>query len=252
MANELAALQMGQRMSSREIAELTEKEHFHVLRDIRKLIDEGAIGQSNFGCSTYTDASGKSNPEYLLDFDATMTLVTGYNANLRAAVIRRWRELEQKEFTKLERKEVSLLPTEIAVREFKAYYDFALTVGLEGNAARISADNTVRRERGISLLKTMQIELKSENQEQIFTPTQIGEILGFDGRKGARKVNRLLSHLDYQERIGDSWVVTEQGKPYAVILDTGKKHDSGTMVQQIKWKESVIHKLEKLLDDDDD
>ena len=66
------------------------------------------------------------------------------------------------------------------------------------------------------------------------------------------RINKLLSYLDFQERVGDSWVVTEEGKPYAVILDTGKKHKSGTMVQQIKWKESVIPKLEKLLDDDDD
>lgn len=84
----------GKSMSSREIAELTGKQHKHVLRDINVLIEQGAITEPNFGRSAYTDASGKSNPEYLLDFDATMTLVTGYNAPLRAAVIRRWRELE--------------------------------------------------------------------------------------------------------------------------------------------------------------
>lgn len=54
MANELAAVQIGQKMSSREIAELTEKRHDHVLRDIRKLIDEGAIGAPNFGDSYRT------------------------------------------------------------------------------------------------------------------------------------------------------------------------------------------------------
>lgn len=146
----------------------------------------------------------------------------------------------------------SLLPEEIAIRKFKVYHEFVQIAGIEGHAALVSADNTLYREQGISLLQVTQIELKSENQEQMFTPTQIGEILGFEGRKGARRVNSLLAELDYQERIGDSWVVTEEGKPYAVLLDTGKKHKSGTMVQQIKWKESVIPKLEKLLDDDDD
>lgn len=247
MANELAAVQMGQRMSSREIAELTEKEHKNVLRDIRELVAQEAIGRLNFELTSYLDKSNRTQDEYLLDFDATMTLLTGYNAVLRSRVIKRWRKLEQKEALPIERAKTPSIAS-----EFEALRKIAVTAGLEGNAATISADNAMRRMYGVSPLRILQIELKSENQEQIFTPTQIGEILGFDGRKGARKVNRLLSHLDYQERIGDSWAVTEQGKPYAVILDTGKKHNSGTMVQQIKWKESVIHKLEKLLDDDDD
>lgn len=33
---------------------------------------------------------------YLLDFDATMTLITGYDARRRALVIKRWRELEER------------------------------------------------------------------------------------------------------------------------------------------------------------
>ena len=146
----------------------------------------------------------------------------------------------------------SLLPEEIAMRKFKVYHEFVQIAGIEGHAALVSADNTLYREEGISLLQVTQIELKTDDQEQIFTPTKIGEILGFEGRKGAKRVNSLLAELDFQERVGDSWVVTEEGKPYAVLLDTGKKHKSGTMVQQIKWKESVIPKLEKLLDDDDD
>lgn len=247
MANELAVVQMGQRMSSREIAELTEKEHKNVLRDIRELVAQEAIGRLNFELTSYLDKSNRTQDEYLLDFDATMTLLTGYNAVLRARVIKRWRELEQKEALPIERAKTPSIAS-----EFEALRKIAVTAGLEGNAATISADNAMRRMYGVSPLRMLQIELKTENQEQIFTPTKIGEILGFEGRKGARKVNKLLTYLDFQERVGDSWMVTEEGKPYAVILDTGKKHNSGAMVQQIKWKESVIPKLEKLLDDDDD
>lgn len=247
MANELVAVQMGQRMSSREIAELTEKRHDNVLRDIRELISQGAIGALNFEETSYLDKSNRRQDEYLLDFDATMTLLTGYNAVLRARVIKRWRELEQKGALPIEQAKTPSIAS-----EFDALRRIAITAGLEGNAATISADNAMRRMYGVSPLQMLQIELKTENQEQIFTPTKIGEILGFEGRKGARKVNKLLTYLDFQERVGDSWVVTEEGKPYAVILDTGKKHNSGVMVQQIKWKESVIPKLEKLLDDDDD
>jgi len=82
------------RMSSVEIAELMGKKHHHVIRDIKKLIDGEAIGLSNFGQSSYTNAQNKEQPMYLLDFDATMTLITGYDAKRRAMVIKRWRELE--------------------------------------------------------------------------------------------------------------------------------------------------------------
>lgn len=96
--NQSMNLGMNKTMSSREIAELTGKEHKNVLRDIRDLIEQGAIGRLNFEPSSYTNSQNKEQPEYLLDFDATMTLVTGYNAVLRAKVIRRWRELETEKY----------------------------------------------------------------------------------------------------------------------------------------------------------
>ena len=68
----------GKTMSSREIAELTGKRHKHVLEDIRRLIEQGAITEPDFRLSEYRDASGKSNPEYLLDFNTTMTLLGRY------------------------------------------------------------------------------------------------------------------------------------------------------------------------------
>ena len=82
------------KMSSLELAELTEKQHLHVMRDIRNLIEQEALTESNFGFSEYKDASGKMNPMYLLDFDATMLLITGYDPKRRMLVIKRWRQLE--------------------------------------------------------------------------------------------------------------------------------------------------------------
>lgn len=64
------------------------------MRDITKLINEQAITESNFGPSEYKDPSGKLNPMYLLDFQATMTLITGYDAKRRALIIDRWTKLE--------------------------------------------------------------------------------------------------------------------------------------------------------------
>lgn len=80
-------------MSSREIAELCEKQHAHVMRDIRAMLDGLEIGQSKFG-STYTDVQGKVRDSYDLPKNLTLTLVAGYNVKLRARIIDRWMELE--------------------------------------------------------------------------------------------------------------------------------------------------------------
>lgn len=94
--NEIASTVCTDRtMSSREIAELTGKEHKNVLRDIRDLIEQGAIDRLKIEPISYHDSYGREQTAYELDFDATMTLVTGYNAVLRAKVVKRWRELEE-------------------------------------------------------------------------------------------------------------------------------------------------------------
>jgi hypothetical protein len=46
--------------------------------DIKNLIDQYAIDQRNFASISYTNSQNKEQPEFLLDFDATMTLITGY------------------------------------------------------------------------------------------------------------------------------------------------------------------------------
>jgi phage antirepressor YoqD-like protein len=81
-------------MSSREIARLTDKQHFHVKRDIEKMLADLQEDSSKFGC-TYLDGQNRNQTEYLLDREHTDCLLTGYSAPLRMAVVRRWRELEE-------------------------------------------------------------------------------------------------------------------------------------------------------------
>ena len=85
---------MIRKMSSVEISELMSKRHDHVLRDIKKLIEQEAVSAPNFGEASYQDAQGKERPMYLLDFHATVVLVTGYGAVKRSAVLGRWVAVE--------------------------------------------------------------------------------------------------------------------------------------------------------------
>jgi Rha family phage regulatory protein len=88
-------------MTSREIAELTGKEHKNVLRDIENMIidlqedSENSNLSSGIKSSSYkVEGQQREYPQYELDFDNTMCLVSGYSTKLRMRIIKRWRELE--------------------------------------------------------------------------------------------------------------------------------------------------------------
>ena len=91
-----------QTMSSFEIAQITGKQHKHVLRDIRKLnetyekMHEPKIGQK-LKISDLDFGRQRKDPYFELTKMQTWDLLTGYNAELRIKVNRRWAELEAKQ-----------------------------------------------------------------------------------------------------------------------------------------------------------
>lgn len=81
-------------MSSREIAEYTEKQHSHVFRDIKKmLLDLDEEYQEYIQIWTHPQ-NKQSYEEFVLDRDMTDCLLTGYSAKARMKVIKRWKDLE--------------------------------------------------------------------------------------------------------------------------------------------------------------
>src|SRR5699024_10727339 len=84
-------------MTSREIAELTNKNHAHVMRDIRALIDAVSMNPELEPCvktTSYTGRDGRQYAQYELDKDTTLTLLLGYDTVARMRVVKRWQELE--------------------------------------------------------------------------------------------------------------------------------------------------------------
>ena len=90
----LTSLQNTPTMSSREIAELCDKEHRNVLADIRTMCEQLNLDVLTFQ-HIYLDSMNREQTEYLLDKETCLCLVAGYNAKLRMAIIKRWQELEQ-------------------------------------------------------------------------------------------------------------------------------------------------------------
>lgn len=89
-------------MSSREIAAVTGKEHKHVVRDIKSMLEQLGIY-----CPEMDDNDFKGfliiNKEYRgrnvideiwLNEDLSMTLITGYDANRRLALIKQWQAMK--------------------------------------------------------------------------------------------------------------------------------------------------------------
>ena len=80
-------------MSSREIAELTGKQHQHVMRDTKRMLGDLGFDASTFG-RIYHDGLNRQQTEYVLGQDLVVTLLAGYSAPLRFRVVTRLHELE--------------------------------------------------------------------------------------------------------------------------------------------------------------
>lgn len=91
---DLTGLESDLTMSSREIAELTGKEHFHVIRDIKGMlnaIQKDDPGLDHLPCEV-KDSRGYVS-EYLLNEELTLTLVSGYSVALRNKIVKQWLEM---------------------------------------------------------------------------------------------------------------------------------------------------------------
>lgn len=89
-------------VTSLQVAEHFGKEHKHVLRDIRIILeaDEDGFGESNFGLSTYLTEQNKEMPMYVMSKDGFVLLVMGYTGpeamRMKKAYIARFNDMERK------------------------------------------------------------------------------------------------------------------------------------------------------------
>ena len=82
------------KMTSREIAELTGKQHAHVIRDIEVMLEQLNEPYEGYIQNWRHPQNGQEYRGYALDREHTECLITGYSAILRMKVIKRIRELE--------------------------------------------------------------------------------------------------------------------------------------------------------------
>ncbi|WP_019933877.1 Rha family transcriptional regulator [Oceanimonas smirnovii] len=81
-------------MSSMDIAELCEKRHDHVMRDIRKMLEELDLPTPQFS-GVYRADNGQQYECFNLPRRECDILMAGYSIRYRAVIVDRWRELER-------------------------------------------------------------------------------------------------------------------------------------------------------------
>ncbi len=115
------------------VAETFNKEHKHILRDIRELECSAEFAQSNFGLSDYTDSTGRKLPKYLITQDGFSFLVMGYTGKEAA----RFKEMYINEFNRMR--------DELNKPQFRLPQTFA--EALEGYAAQLRISEALDNER---------------------------------------------------------------------------------------------------------
>lgn len=117
----------------------------------------------------------------------------------------------------------------------------ARSLGLDTNVAAISANQAVTKLTGTNVMQLLgRTHLDNEEQVLYFTPTELGNRVGVS----AREFNLLLLEAGLQVKEGERWVPSEKAGKLARLLDTGKRHNDGTMVQQVKWSAAVLSMIQ--------
>lgn len=212
--NELA---INDRMTSLEIAEVTGKQHAHVMRDIRKLLEQG-VSESNFGLSSYQQAQPNGGTKevamYSLTKKGCLILASGYDALLREKIINRWEELEKKE------------AAHFAV---PASFSEALMLAAK-QQEQIEAQQKILEENNKEILalsnNISEMQPKVSYYDRILaskatlTVTQVAQDYGMS----AKAFNILLRNFGIQHKVNGQWIL------YAQYLREGYVHSKSVEI----------------------
>lgn len=186
-------LSVKETMTSKEIADITGKQHSHVMRDIRALLEQG-VSESNFGLSSYQqeqpNGGTKDVPMYMLTKKGCLILASGYDAVLRERIINIWEELELKEKNKFQ------VPTTFA------------------EALRLAAEQQERIEEQQRLIEVQ--KPKAEFYDDVVDSKD-----AIDMQTVAKTLNMGMGRTKLFEFLRNNKVLMHDNKPYQKYVDMG-------------------------------
>ena len=215
-------------MTSREVAEITGKEHKNVLRDIKdeieKLEKQGIRAELIFELSEYTDNTGRKLPQYELTKEGVLQLAARYDAVVRFRLIEK--VTRPKEYSQ---KELLLMNLEAIER-----------------IEELEEENQIQKQ-VIAEYKTVKEYVDTIlSSEDTMSITQIAADYGLS----AMVLNGILNENRVIRKVGNQWIlyVEHMNKGYTKSETITVKRKDGTdkVVPNTKWTQKgrlFIHNL---------
>lgn len=239
--NNLSTITDQQTITSMEIAEITGKHHYDVMKAIRKM--EPAwheAGKGNFSLSyrTVDNQVNRQYPYYILTKTECLFIATKFNDVARAKLVLRWDQLEKERLTQanLHSEETNLRSSQFNEKNSSAnlpvdprnmsrlqILQLALEAEQENERLRDQVSDLEADNYGLMIdlgQKDQEIEHLKERtayldvidcQRDTVTTSQIAQDYG----QSAVTFNNLLKGLRIQRRIGEQWIL------YADFLNKG-------------------------------
>ena len=206
-----------QTMTSLEIAELTGKQHKHVMEAIRKMEPAWMnVAGSNFRLGSYKDANSQLRPCYQLTKTECLYIATKFNDEARARLVLRWQELESEKLRVKSEKRGMLL------------------LGCSDEEILEEADDIIGEE----------LQELNKYTANCYSPTDIGKVYGMDGRD----LNSFLCDIGIIRWTHGQWMLTpkyrNQGltetKSFIYHGNNGRRKTQSRLVWTEKGREFVI------------
>jgi Rha family phage regulatory protein len=230
-----------QGMTSLQIAEVTGKNHAHVMRDIRNLLEQG-VNESNFGLVNYKDKKGEVRPMYELTPKGCLILASGYDPVLREKIVDKLEEYQQKERSSMITLPNFEDPAEAAMAWAKEYREKKVLAienkSLQIENARLENDN-------IQLAAEVQELKKDKNyldiimrSKAMMTVSQIAQDYGMS----AKAMNKQLADMGIQYICNGQWILYARYKDCGYVssrcIDITRANGMPDVVLHTEWTQA--------------
>lgn len=204
-----------ERMTSLQIAEIIGKQHSDIMKAIRKMeVAWEKIAQGKFSLGSYIDKNNQARPCYLLTKEECLYIATKFKDEARAKLIKRWKELENKNrkvFSIPQSYSEALL---LAANQAKKIEEQQAAIQQNEQEIIALSDTITKMQPKVSYYD------KILASKETLTVTQVAQDYGMS----AKAFNILLRNFGIQHKVNGQWIL------YAKYLQQGYVHSKSVEI----------------------